>query len=166
MISLIVAMDQNRLIGRNNGLPWRLPADLQYFKRVTSGKTVIMGRKTYESIGRPLPNRRNIILTTRKDFRPAGCTTYDSVDELMARLPQEEEAFVIGGAEIYRLFLPFADRMYITLIDHAFTGDAYFPSYDESEWRLISSEPGTQNEENPYPYRFTVWERVKQAGQS
>ncbi len=163
MISLIVAMDRNRLIGKNDGmkgLPWHLPADLQFFKRVTTGHTVIMGRKTYESIGKPLPNRRNLVITRQKNLDLQGCITFTSIADLLAEVAQDEEAFVIGGADVFKQFLPVADRMYITFIDETFQGDVYFPAYDETEWRLVQSEPGIKDEKNPYDYRFTIWERV------
>ncbi|WP_134683215.1 dihydrofolate reductase [Brevibacillus migulae] len=160
MISLIFAMDRNRLIGKNNELPWHLPADLQYFKRITSGHTVIMGRKTYESIGKPLPNRKNLVITRDHTLKLEGCTICTSVSEVLETVGKEEEAFVIGGAEVYKQFLPVADRMYITFIDESFEGDAYFPSYEEDQWKLIQSEQGIQDERNPYEHRFTVWERV------
>jgi dihydrofolate reductase len=161
MISLILAMDKNRLIGKNNDLPWHLPADLKYFKEVTSGHTVIMGRKTFESIGKPLPNRTNVILTTRADFQPEGCLVFHSVEQALSAIDKEEEAFVIGGAEIYKQFIPLADKIYITVIDHPFEGDAYFPDLDESEWRMVKAEQGIKDEKNPYDYFFTVWERIK-----
>lgn len=159
MISLIFAMDQNQLIGNNNGLPWRLPADLRYFKQVTGGKIVIMGRKTFESIGKPLPNRTNWILTRDSSFQPEGGKTFASVEEVLAALPPEEEVFVIGGAEVYARFLPVADRLYITRIDHAFAGDAYFPPIDWSEWELFKREEGTVDAQNPYRHTFEVWQR-------
>ncbi|HZG18180.1 MAG TPA: dihydrofolate reductase [Candidatus Bathyarchaeia archaeon] len=164
MISLIFAMDRNRLIGKNNELPWYLPADLQYFKRITSGHTVIMGRKTYDSIGKPLPNRKNVVITRDSYLRLEGCMTCTSIPEVLDIIGTEEEAFVIGGAEVYKQFLPVADRMYITFIDESFEGDAYFPPYEEEQWRLIHTEQGIKDEKNPYEYRFTVWERVKEAG--
>lgn len=161
MISLIFAMDRNRLIGQNNQLPWHLPADLQYFKRVTTGHTVIMGRKTYESIGKPLPGRKNWVISRQQPLQLEGCTTFSSVAELLNALEAQEEAFVIGGAEVYRQFFPFADRLYITQLDEAFTGDTYFPEFSFDEWRLIQSEQGIKDEKNPYDYRFMVWERVQ-----
>ncbi|WP_202080328.1 dihydrofolate reductase [Caldalkalibacillus salinus] len=160
MISFMVAMDKNRLIGADNDLPWRLPADLAYFKRVTMGKPIIMGRKTFESIGRVLPGRENIVMTRDDTFRHPECTIVHSVDELLARFGgTEEEVFVIGGAKIFEQLLSVADRLYITLIDEAFEGDTYFPQIDPSEWRLISEEKGVKDEKNPYDYRFLMYER-------
>lgn len=160
MISFIVAMDRQRLIGKNKSLPWHLPADLQYFKRITTGHAVIMGRKTYESIGKPLPNRKNLVITRQKDLHLEGCITFSSVADLLAAVGQEEEAFVIGGAEVFQQFFPVAERMYITFIDDTFQGDTYFPAYDEEEWRLVRCVEGIKDEKNPYDYRFTIWERV------
>jgi len=157
MLSIIVAMDDNRLIGKDNGLPWRLPADLQYFKQVTMGHTVVMGRKTFESIGRALPGRRNLVLTRNEAYQAQGCTVIHSLDEIDSA--PEEEVFVIGGAEIFREMLPRVDRLYLTRIHAAFEGDAYFPEVDESKWRLISTESGVVDEENPYPYEYLVFEQ-------
>lgn len=159
MISLIVAMDLKRTIGVDNQLPWHLPADLQYFKKVTSGHTIVMGRRTYESIGKPLPNRKNLILSTQSDFFAPGCEVYPSIPELMKTVDPDEELFVIGGAGIFQAFLPIADRLYITLIDHVFAGDTFFPEIEEATWQLVSSEQGIKDEKNPYDYRYTVWER-------
>lgn len=159
MISFIVAMDKNRVIGKENQLPWHLPADLQFFKRVTSGHVIVMGRKTYESIGKPLPNRTNVIITRQADFQAEGCLVFHDVDSLMAHFSKEEELFVIGGAEIFSLFMPNVDRMYITLINHEFEGDTYFPEIDGSEWEIIHQEKGVRDEKNPYDYSFITWQR-------
>lgn len=158
MISIIFAMDRNRLIGKNNSLPWHLPGDLAYFKKVTLGHAVIMGRKTYESIGRPLPGRRNVIVTRNQDYTADGCTICRSIGEALD-LCSDEEAFVIGGADIYSKFLPYADRLYITLIDQEFEGDTYFPEIDYSVWKLVSRTMGEKNEKNPYTYSFLVYEK-------
>jgi len=159
MISMIFAMDQNQLIGSNNGLPWQLPADMRYFKQVTGGHIVIMGRKTFESIGKPLPNRINWILTRDPAFQPEGVRTFAAVEKVLAALPTDEEVFVIGGSEIYARFLPVADKLYITRIQHAFAGDAYFPQIDWSQWELLKQEEGTVDEQNLYPHTFEVWQR-------
>ncbi|GAA4709603.1 dihydrofolate reductase [Brevibacillus fulvus] len=168
MISLIWAMDNNRLIGKQNALPWRLPADLKYFQRVTKGHAVVMGRKTYESIGKPLQQRDNIILTASELFHAEGCRVCHSVEELLAQLDPTQETFVIGGAEIYRQLLPYADKLYITLIDDEFEGDRYFPPVNlEADWQIQMSEQGLKDEQNPYDYFFTVWERkAKKENQS
>ena len=159
MISFVVAMSQNRVIGKDNALPWRLPADLAYFKRLTTGHTVIMGRKTYESIGRPLPNRQNVILTKNTQFQAPGCIVFHSVGEILDWLDDDKEHFVIGGSEIFSQFLPYAKRMYITHIYEDFEGDTHFPEIDMSEWKLVSKEKGIKDEKNPYDYEFFVYER-------
>jgi dihydrofolate reductase len=157
-ISFILAMDAQKAIGLNNQLPWRLPADLAYFKRITLNHTVLMGRKTYESMGKPLPNRINVILTQNKDYTAEGCVIVHSVEEAVDRY-KDEELFVIGGAEIFRLFMPYVDRMYITRIEHEFAADTFFPDYAADEWQLISSEDGVTNDKNPYTYSFLLYER-------
>lgn len=159
MISMMVAIGKNRVIGRNNKLPWHLPADLAYFKKTTTGHTVIMGRKTFESIGKPLPNRRNVVITRNKDYKAEECIVCHTIEEAQ-RLCSNEEAFVIGGADIFSEFLPFADRLYITFIEEAFEGDIFFPEIDYSDWVLVSKVLGERNERNPYSYYFAVYDRV------
>jgi dihydrofolate reductase len=160
ILSLIAAMDRNRLIGRDNALPWRLPADLQHFKRVTMGKPVLMGRRTYESIGKPLPGRENIVVTRNADFMAPGCKVVYSIEEALEYASQYDEVMVIGGADFYDQLLPRADRLYLTLIDEVFEGDAWFPPWEESKWQETSSEAHQSDERNPYPYRFVLLERV------
>lgn len=162
MISLIAAMDRNGAIGKGNRIPWRLPADLAYFKKATLGHTVVMGRKTYESIGRPLPGRENIIITRNTGYKASGCRIFYSFDELLRFLEEKkEEVFVIGGAEIYRQFFPWADKLYITFINAEFNGDKYFPEIDPKKWALRSEAKGKTDEDNPYEYYFRVYEKVK-----
>lgn len=159
MISFIFAMDANRLIGKDNDLPWHLPNDLAYFKKITSGHSIIMGRKTYESIGRPLPNRKNIVVTSAHDSEFPGCTVVSSIEDVLQIASDTEECFVIGGAQLYTGLFPYADRLYMTKIHHQFDGDRYFPEFDESKWKLVSSEQGTKDEKNPYDYEFLVYEK-------
>ncbi|MEC0252619.1 dihydrofolate reductase DfrA [Bacillus halotolerans] len=159
MISFIFAMDANRLIGKDNDLPWHLPNDLAYFKKITSGHSIIMGRKTYESIGRPLPNRKNIVVTSAHDSEFPGCTVVSSIEDVLQTTSDTEECFVIGGAQLYTALFPYADRLYMTKIHHRFDGDRYFPEFDESKWKLVSSEQGTKDEKNPYDYEFLVYEK-------
>ncbi|MBG9789519.1 MULTISPECIES: dihydrofolate reductase [Brevibacillus] len=159
MLSSIFAMGQNRVIGRDNQLPWRLPEDLKYFRRITTGHAIIMGRKTYESIGKPLPNRRNIVLTTQANYEADGCEIAHSIEEVLAMIDSKEEAFIIGGAKIYELLFPYTSKMYITQIQQEFKGDAFFPTFDESEWKQVEVTPGVQNEENPYQYEFQIYVR-------
>jgi dihydrofolate reductase len=158
-VSFILAMDRNRGIGFNNKLPWRMPADLAYFKRVTMGHTILMGRKTYESIGKPLPGRHNVILTQNREYRAEGCTIVHSVEEALDRFARNEELFVTGGGEIFKLFLPYADKLYITYIEETFPADAFFPEVNEGEWRLVCSEQGVRDEKNPYEYYFRIYEK-------
>ncbi|SDN29043.1 dihydrofolate reductase [Paenibacillus sp. yr247] len=157
-ISFIFAMDRNRAIGLNNKLPWHLPGDLKFFKSVTMGHPILMGRKTYDSIGKPLPGRRNVILTQNSDFQAEGCEVIHSVHEAVEAF-RDQELFVIGGAEIFRLFTSVVDRMYITYIEHEFQADTYISEFDMSEWTLVSSEQGERNEKNPYEYYFRIYQR-------
>jgi dihydrofolate reductase len=157
---MIWAMDRNRLIGLDNGMPWRLPAEQAYFRRITSGHAILMGRKTYDSLSmKPLPKRHNIVLTRDLSFQAEGCTVIHTKEEAL-RIAERETLFIIGGSEVYSLFLPVADRLYITEIDHVFEGDAYFPEFDLTEWTEVSREPGLTDEKNPYAYKFLVYERV------
>lgn len=159
MISIIVATDKNNLIGKDNDLPWRIPADLAYFKKVTLGSTIVMGRKTYESIGKPLPKRRNIILS-RQEFHADGCETLHSIEEVERFNVDGEELFIIGGAHIFKETLPIADFLYLTYIDEEFEGDTYFPEVNEQDWELVSSEKGIKDEKNPYDYFFKKFKRT------
>ncbi|MDP9740555.1 UNVERIFIED_ORG: dihydrofolate reductase [Bacillus sp. B2I3] len=160
MISLIVAMDQNRVIGKNNKLPWHLPADLQYFKKVTMGHPIVMGRKTFESIGRVLPGRENVIVTRNQEFKAEGCVVLHDIAQIkMFADNHEEEVFVIGGAEIFKEILPFTDRLYITEIHETFEGDTFFPEIDENEWDEISSLPGNIDEKNRFTHDFIILQK-------
>ncbi|RSK27303.1 dihydrofolate reductase [Bacillus sp. HMF5848] len=160
MISFIFAMDKTRLIGKNNGLPWHLPADLKYFKNTTLGHPIIMGRKTYQSIGKALPRRENIIITTDRGFAADSCTVFHSPEEAMRyAITLNKEVFVIGGTQIFKEFFSYADKLYITLIDDVFDGDTYFPPISEDEWKLISKEKGLKDENNPYDYYFLTYVR-------
>ncbi|WP_100405326.1 dihydrofolate reductase [Bacillus solitudinis] len=159
MISFIVAMDKQRAIGKDNDLPWHLPADLAHFKRITTNHTIVMGRKTYESIGRPLPKRRNIILTRNESFHAPGCEVVHTVDEVKAMISAEEECFVIGGAEVFKLMWNDVRRLYVTNIHETFGGDTFFPEISEEEWTLVSKEAGIIDERNRYPHDFCMYER-------
>src|SRR5690606_2110364 len=160
MISFLWAEDENHLIGRNNDLPWRIPADLKYFKETTLGHPIVMGRKTYESIGKALPGRTNVILTRDENFEADGCIIFHTKDELLKlSKEQQKEIFITGGAEIYRLFMDVVDRLYVTKILHTFEGDTYFPEVNWDNWSLISSKPGVKDEKNPYDYEFRIYER-------
>ena len=170
IISAIVAMTENRVIGKNNRLPWRLPADLQHFKTITMGHPILMGRKTYESIGKPLPGRMNIIMTRNRHFNAPGCLLVSSlaeatqqaakVDNATNSLKTKQEIFLIGGAEIYRQLLPFTEKIYLTLIHHAMTGDTYFPALNQDEWKEIERVSYPADQDNVYPYSFIILQRL------
>lgn len=157
-IALIVAMDRNRLIGRDGDLPWRLPNDLQHFKRLTVGKTVLMGRKTWDSLGRPLPDRQNWVLTRDTSFAPAGCRVFRDLESAL-RAHEAGELMVIGGADLYRQILPLAQRLYLTEVDAALEGDAHFPALDPAQWREAASEAHEADERHAFAYRFRTLER-------
>ena len=160
-LSIIAALGRDRVIGIENRLPWRLPADLRHFKRLTLGKPVLMGRKTYASIGRPLPGRLNLILSRDAAFQPAGCVVVGSVEAARQAAAGAAELMVMGGAGLYEQLLPVADRLYLTLIDAEFAGDAYFPDYRGYHWQELESETHAPDADNPYPYRFVTLERVR-----
>ena len=159
IISLIAAMSKNRVIGKDNQLPWHLPADLKYFKQMTIGKPIVMGRKTFVSVGNPLPGRRNIVLTRQQHLTFDGCEVFGDMDEALEAIKDEPEVMIVGGAEIFKQALPGASRIYLTIIDNEFDGDTYFPEWNESEWQETASEAHKSDEKNPYEYRFVVFER-------
>lgn len=149
-------MSRNRVIGKNNALPWKLPEDMKRFKEITSGKPVIMGRKTFESIGKPLPKRTNIIITRDKNYRQHGCIIVNSAEEASKAAEGNEEIMIIGGEQIFREFLPLADKMYLTFIDGDFEGDAYFPEYNKNEWKEVNRE---EHKSDGLKYSFVDLER-------
>lgn len=161
-VSAIVAAAKNLVIGHNNQIPWYLPADLKYFKKVTSGHHVIMGRKSFESIGRPLPNRTNLVITRDPFFVATGCTVVHSVEEALeiAEANGEKEAFIIGGGEIYRRSWQYLDRIYLTEVDATPEGDVFFPKMDEKDWRQLNREAYPADEKNEFDYAFLVLERI------
>lgn len=150
MISIVVAYDKNQVIGYQNQLPWHLPNDLKHFKALTIGKTIVMGRSTYESIGRALPQRRNIVLTHSTTFQADHIEVVHHIEDILAL----RDPIIIGGASIYRQLLPFTDQLYITEIHHSFKGDTYFPKWKKDEFRLISKEKGIEDKKNIYPHTF------------
>lgn len=158
LIRIVVAVSENGVIGKDNTLIWWLPADLQWFKKNTIGFPVIMGRKTFESIGRPLPNRKNIILTRDISYTQEGIEVVRSVEEALSICSGEERVSVIGGGEIYRMFLPTADELYLTKVHASFDGDTFFP-LPGNEWRLILEERHDSDEKNNVPYSFMVYKR-------
>lgn len=160
-MSLIAAMAANRVIGRDNRLPWHLPADLKRFKRLTMGHTLIMGRKTFESIGRPLPGRSTVVVTRQAGYAPPGVRVAHSVREALD-LAEGDEVFIAGGAELFAETLPLADRLHLTLIEKDFEGDTLFPDFDPAEWRLVEEErhePDETDAEVPYGYTFQIYDR-------
>ena len=160
MISIIVAMGRNRVIGKDNDLIWHLPADLKHFKETTMGKPVIMGRKTFESMGKPLPGRTNIVVTRNSQYKAKGCLVAHSLEKALERVSGEAEVFIAGGGEIYREAMPLADRMYITIIDHSFEGDTYFPEFSKKEWKIIEERYHPSNMENKYSMVMRTYERI------
>lgn len=160
-ISLIAAMAHHRVIGKNNQLPWHLPADLKHFKTITTGKPVIMGRKTYESIGKPLPNRQNIVLTTHQEWSAEGVTTVHSWEEALLACDSASEVVVIGGAQLYQQTLAIATHLYLTFIDAEIEGDAFFPEWNQSEWIEIDRKFQPADPANQYPMEFVNLQRLR-----
>ncbi|WP_233078770.1 type 3 dihydrofolate reductase [Rheinheimera soli] len=159
-IAMIAAMANNRVIGKDNQMPWHLPADLKHFKKVTLGKPVIMGRKTYQSIGKALPGRRNIVISRQSGALSTDADWVQSIEQALALVQHEAEVMVIGGAEIYRQVLPLADTLYITDIDLTVEGDAFFPDYlAEASWNQSALEQHTPDPKNPYFYQFRTLNR-------
>jgi dihydrofolate reductase len=159
MVSLIVAMAQNGVIGRGNALPWRLPHDLKRFKAFTLGKPILMGRKTHESIGRALPGRDNLVLTRDRGWRAPGVTVVHSVEQALSHANASHELVAIGGAEIYRLVLPFARRIYLTHVHADVAGDTYFPDFDATQWADVEVSSHPADDEHAYPVTFMTLER-------
>jgi len=160
--SLIAAMARNRVIGRDNRVPWRLPADLRRFKQLTMGHILIVGRKTFDSIGcRPLPGRRMVVVTRQEGYAPEGVLVARSIEEALALGRGDDEVFVAGGAEIYRQSLPVADRLQLTLIEEDFPGDVYFPEFDPADWRLVEREDHGPTDDVPFSWSFLVFDRAQ-----
>ncbi|MDR2195820.1 MAG: dihydrofolate reductase [Gallionellaceae bacterium] len=159
-LALIVAMAQNRTIGINNTLPWHIPADLKHFKALTMGHTMIMGRKTFDSIGKPLPGRRTVVVTRNRELQIEGCTVVNSLQDALAACVGEEEVFVVGGAELYAQALPLADTLYVTEVLQEVEGDAHFPAIDLSQWRETSREPHSQTEPQAVKYHFVTYRHL------
>jgi len=159
-ISLIAAMDRNRVIGVDGGLPWRLPADLRWFRDCTMGKPMIMGRRTWDSIGRPLPGRDSIVLTRDPAFVAAGATVVRGIDAALAAAGEGPEVMIIGGGALFEETIHFADRLYLTVVDGVFTGDTWFPLFDTGEWSEVERTDRAADAANPWPCSFLVLERV------
>ena len=161
MLSIIVARASNNVIGKNNSLIWHLPEDLKRFKALTTGHTIIMGRRTFESLGRVLPNRKHVILCNdmEMDIKDENIEILEDISMLDKYINSEEENFIIGGATIYRLLMPYANKMYITEIDQEFEGDVSFPEINKEEWDIIETEKGLKDEKNPYDYNYVTYVR-------
>ncbi|MFD2370716.1 dihydrofolate reductase [Brevibacillus sp. GCM10020057] len=156
MISLLVAYARNQVIGKDGTMPWHLPADLAHVKALTTGKTIVMGRKTFESLGRPLPNRRNVVLTRNRDFHPEGVDVVHTKQEVL----ELGDVIIFGGAKIYKQFLDVADRLYVTEIDLETEGDTFFPAWDREAFALVDKREGVVDEKNRYPHTFYVYDRI------
>jgi len=161
MLSIIVAKSRNNIIGKNNELIWHLPADLKRFKELTTGHNIIMGRKTFDSLGRVLPNRKHIIFSQNPDFKVAdeNVEVVHSLLQIQELIEGPEESFVIGGAMIYNFLMPYVKKMYITQIDKEFEGDTFFPKINEEEWKIVEREKGVKDEKNNLDYEFITYER-------
>lgn len=161
MIKILVACDENSVIGKDNQLIWHLPADLKRFKALTTGHVILMGRKTFESIGRPLPNRTTIVISRQTDFRAEGTLTAHSVEEaiLKAKSLTRDDIFIVGGAEIYTLSLDFADQILLTQLHDIFDGDAFFPEISADAWEIVARERGVTDEKNPFQYSFITYQK-------
>jgi dihydrofolate reductase len=159
-ISIVVAISENNAIGKDNQLLWHLPADLKHFKNITTGHTIIMGRKTYDSIGKPLPNRRNIIITRQKDLNLEGVEVVNSLKEALSLSKDEAEVFIIGGAEIYQQAVAVSHRIYLTRVHQEFEADAFFPELDDESWEEVEKVDHLPDEKNKFAYTFSTLERV------
>ncbi|MGV3762971.1 dihydrofolate reductase [Parapedobacter sp.] len=158
LVSAIVAAAENNAIGKDNQLLWHLPNDLRFFKRTTTGHTVIMGRKTYESVGKPLPNRRNIVITRQEGYTVQGAEVAHSLAEALGSCAGEDEVFVVGGAEVYRQALPITNRVYLTRVHATLPGDSFFPELDKQRWRLVSEEHHLPDDRHAYGYTFEIYD--------
>jgi len=165
-VSIVAALARNRAIGRNNSMPWRLPEDLKRFKHLTMGHAVIMGRKTFESIGSALPGRSNIVITRSRDWSPTGCVVVHSLEAALAASEESREVFVIGGAQVYALAMPYAQHLYMTEIERDFPGDTFFPELERSHWREVSRERHISGGADTFDYAFVEYERISAAARS
>jgi len=159
-ISLIVAMSENRVIGRHGQLPWRLSSDLQRFKRLTMGHHIIMGRRTFESIGRPLPGRTMVVVTRQMDYQGGEALVAHDIEEAIGSASTDDMAFIIGGAEVYRQSLTMVDRIYMTLVHTQIQGDAFFPELILDDWQLVDQSRHSADGQNEYEYSFLVYDRA------
>jgi dihydrofolate reductase len=159
-ITLIAAMSENRVIGKDNQLIWHFPEDLKHFRKRTSGHHVIMGRKTFESVGRPLPKRINIIITRQTDYVAEGCLVAHSLEEAIALVENDEQPFIVGGAEIYKQALDLANSIELTVIHGVYEGDSFFPELNDSIWKLARAEPKEADDKHIHPYEFLSYKKI------
>jgi dihydrofolate reductase len=160
IVTAVVAIAENRAIGKDNELLWHLPKDLKHFKEITKGHTIIMGRKTFDSIGKPLPHRRNIVITRSKDLEIEGAEVANAVEEALALCMDENEVFIVGGAEIYKLAMPSTDRICLTTVHESYEGDAYFPEIDYTIWKEVASERHEPDEKHAVAFTFSTLEWI------
>ncbi len=159
MIIMIAAAAENNALGKNNELVWHLPNDFKRFKNLTSGHHIIMGRKTFESFPKPLPNRTHIVITRQRNYKPEGCTVVNSMEEAIQSCPQNENIFIIGGGEIYNLGLPYSDKIELTLVHHTFDADAFFPKINENDWQIINSDYQQKDEKHLFDFTYQTYIR-------
>ncbi|MCH8301164.1 MAG: dihydrofolate reductase [Proteobacteria bacterium] len=159
-VSMIVAVSANNVIGVDGGLPWRLSEDLRRFKEITLGKPMIMGRLTFESIGKALPGRRSIVITRQANYEAEGCDVVTTMDAALELASDADEVMIIGGGKVYEQLLPMTDRIYLTRVHADFDGDTFFPEIREDEWQIVSSEPLPSNDERPFSISFQTLERI------
>ncbi|MFH7012066.1 dihydrofolate reductase [Flavobacterium sp. FlaQc-52] len=157
MIIMIAAVAENNALGKNNELVWHLPNDFKRFKALTTNHHIIMGRKTFESFPKPLPNRTHVVITRQENYQPEGCIVVKSISEAIAKCPKNEDSFIIGGGEIYTLAMPFADVLEITRVHHSFEADTFFPDINKDEWLLVESETNIKDEKHLYDYTYETF---------
>lgn len=160
MIVMIAAVAENNALGKNNELVWHLPNDFKRFKSLTTGHHIIMGRKTFESFPKPLPNRTHVVITRQKDYNPKDCIVVDSIEKALAVCPENETSFIIGGGEIYNLALPFADKLEITKVHHTFEADAFFPEINPNEWKEVLTEFNPTDDKHQFAYTYQTFTKV------
>jgi dihydrofolate reductase len=160
MIVMIAAVAENNALGKNNELVWHLPNDFKRFKSLTTGHHIIMGRKTFESFPKPLPNRIHVVITRQKDYNPKDCIVVDSIEKALAVCPENETSFIIGGGEIYNLALPFADKLEITKVHHSFEADAFFPEINPNDWKEVQTEFNPTDDKHQFAYTYQTFIKV------
>ena len=162
---MIAAAAENKALGKDNQLIWHLPNDFKRFKSLTTGHHIIMGRKTFESFPKPLPNRTHVIITRQSDYQAEGCIVVDSIEEAIEKCPENEESFIIGGGEIYRLAMPYSDKIELTVVHHVFDADAFFPEINPEDWQLTQTDFQTKDEKHLYDYSYETYVRKQKTPQ-